>query len=67
MGSTNTGQQSIVRQKRKRTRDMCADFGVSPVTIWRWERDGILPPSKKINGQKTWEADVQPKFDEEAA
>lgn len=26
----------------------------SPVTFWRWERDGILPPARRINGRKFW-------------
>lgn len=60
-------QNSNYPQAVKRTRDLCSEFGVSPVTIWRWERDGVLPKSKKINRQKTWGVDVKPKFDEEAA
>ncbi|GEM_PF-1550530 len=32
---------------------MVADeFGVSRVTLWRWERDGILPRAHRINNQK---------------
>lgn len=60
-------QSSTFPQTVKRTRDLCQEFGVTPVTLWRWERDGILPKSQKINGQKTWAVDVKPKFDEEAA
>lgn len=28
------------------------EFGISRVTLWRWERDGILPRAHRINNQK---------------
>lgn len=28
------------------------EFGVSRVTLWRWERDGLLPRAHRINNQK---------------
>jgi len=31
--------------------------GISPMTEWRWRRDGILPPKIQINGRN---------FDDEA-
>jgi len=32
-----------------------AEFGgKSVVTIWRWEKQGILPPARRINGRKFW-------------
>lgn len=32
-----------------------AELGnVSESTIWRWERDGILPLAKRINKRKFW-------------
>jgi predicted DNA-binding transcriptional regulator AlpA len=37
-----------------RNHQVCAHFGISSVTTWRWERDGKLPPSQYINGQKVW-------------
>lgn len=35
-------------------------FGVRALaTLWRWERDGRLPPSRKVGSSrlKTWSAD----------
>ena len=31
-----------------RTGELARQLGVSKVTIWRWTRDGILPPSRKL-------------------
>ena len=31
------------------------EFGVSRVTLWRWERDGILPRAHRINNQKYYQ------------
>lgn len=28
--------------------------GISGVTLWRWERDGIMPPAMRIGGRKYW-------------
>jgi len=28
--------------------------GVSSITLWRWERDGLLPPARRLNGRKYW-------------
>lgn len=28
--------------------------GISDVTLWRWERDGLLPPARRLNGRKYW-------------
>jgi predicted DNA-binding transcriptional regulator AlpA len=28
------------------------EFGISRVTLWRWERDGLLPPAYRINNRK---------------
>lgn len=28
------------------------EFGISRVTLWRWERDGLLPRAHRINNQK---------------
>lgn len=28
------------------------EFGISRVTLWRWERDGLLPRAHRINNRK---------------
>ena len=33
-------------------RDLQARYGVSAPTIWRWERDGRLPPRDKAVGDR---------------
>lgn len=30
---------------------ICAEFGISRTTYWRWERDGVLPRSHKIKNR----------------
>jgi predicted site-specific integrase-resolvase len=29
-------------------------YSVSRITVWRWERDGLLPPATIIGGKKYW-------------
>lgn len=48
---------------RKKTRDLCDEYQVSPITVWRWVRAGILPKPDKINGQNYWASEVTPKLD----
>lgn len=31
-----------------RIKELCERLEVSRVTIWRWERKGLLPPSRKL-------------------
>ena len=35
---------------------------VSDMTIWRWEKAGILPEPIKINGRKYWRQSVATKI-----
>ena len=35
-----------------RAGELCEILGVSKVTLWRWERDGHLPPRKKFGPGK---------------
>jgi hypothetical protein len=40
------------------TRRLAESHSVTPRTIFRWVKDGILPaPDKVINGRKYWRAD----------
>ena len=55
------------RKATKRTSDFCDDYGVSTMTIWRWVRDGRLPPPQKINGRNYWPGNVEPLTDDEVA
>jgi len=52
---------------KKRTRDICSQYGVTTMTVWRWVRDGRLPQPEKINGQNYWSGDVEPLTDDEVA
>lgn len=54
-------------KRRKKTSDLCAEYGVTPVTIWRWTKRGILDEPDKINGVNYWAADAEPRFDQEVA
>lgn len=46
---------------------VCAEFNISRTTYWRWERDGVLPRSHKINGRKHQPRSVLDKLRERAA
>ncbi|MEM6483413.1 MAG: helix-turn-helix domain-containing protein [Pseudomonadota bacterium] len=35
-----------------RATQVAHEFGISRVTLWRWERDGLLPRAHRINNQK---------------
>jgi len=35
-----------------RATPVAQEFGISRVTLWRWERDGLLPPAYRINNRK---------------
>jgi len=52
---------------KKQTRDICDQYGVSTITVWRWVRDHRLEPPKKINGRNYWPADAEPLSDDEVA
>ncbi len=54
---------SVPNRKIKRTHDFCAEYGVTPITIWRWVKSGRLPKPLKLNGRNVWPSDVEPKFD----
>ncbi len=44
-------------------RKLGEDLGnVSDVTLWRWEKKGILPPAVRINGRKYWRQSVAQKI-----
>ena len=32
--------------------------GISDVTLWRWEKNGVIPPAVKINKRKYWRSSV---------
>jgi hypothetical protein len=34
------------------TRTIKAEFDICDMTIWRWERDGLLPAATRINRRK---------------
>jgi predicted DNA-binding transcriptional regulator AlpA len=36
--------------------DLMSMFKVAPSTIWRWEKNGTIPPSFWVNGTKFWRA-----------
>jgi predicted DNA-binding transcriptional regulator AlpA len=38
----------MVKKQYLRIADICEQFGISRSTLWRWRRDGILPPGKKL-------------------
>ena len=44
----------------RRFRQECGD--VSNVTLWRWERDGVIPPATRINNRKYWLRSVAQKI-----
>ena len=35
---------------------------VSGVTLWRWERDGVIPPAVRIKNRKYWLRSVAQKI-----
>lgn len=35
-------------------REVSKELGKSSVTLWRMERDGILPRAHRIRGRKSW-------------
>jgi predicted DNA-binding transcriptional regulator AlpA len=35
-----------------RATEVAEEFGISRVTLWRWERDGLLPRAHRINNRK---------------
>jgi DNA-binding transcriptional MerR regulator len=52
------------RKKRLESHRACAERqGVSPRTIDRWVKLGILPAPIRIRGRKYFDADVMPKRD----
>ena len=34
--------------------DLRERFGIAPVTLWRWTKNGKLPRPRYINGRKRW-------------
>lgn len=39
------------------------DLGdVSDVTLWRWEKSGVIPPPVRINDRKYWRQSVVQKI-----
>lgn len=46
---TETRNQSV---NLVRATEVAHEFGISRVTLWRWERDGLLPRAHRINNQK---------------
>jgi len=55
----------LVSPRYKSTSTLCQEFEVSPVTLWRWVKNGRLEAPRKINGKNRWPADVEPIFDDE--
>ena len=35
-------------------RDLCDRWGVTRITIWRWEQAGLIPPGHLLRGHKYW-------------
>lgn len=33
-------------------KEICDFYGVGATTIWRWDREGKIPPSVKIGGRR---------------
>lgn len=60
-------EESQSSKAKKRTRDICSQYGVTAMTVWRWVRDGRLPQPVKINGRNYWSENVEPLTDEEVA
>jgi predicted site-specific integrase-resolvase len=46
---------------------ICAEFGISRTTYWRWERDGILPRAHKIRNRNYQPRSVLDELRAEAA
>lgn len=40
-----------------RARHLADRYGVHASTIWRWAREGIIPPPRRIGGVTVWAAD----------
>lgn len=43
---------AVRNDKLVRANQVAQEFGISRVTLWRWERDGLLPRAHRINNQK---------------
>jgi len=65
--TTTLKQNKTPLKAKKKTRDICAQYGVSTITVWRWVRDGRLSKPQKINGRNYWPADAEPLSDEQVA
>ena len=52
-GNSPTPHDPIVRKK-----PLAVELGVSPTTIWRWEREGLLPKPIKIAQTAGWPRSV---------
>ena len=47
-------RQSRTEDPLLTTATVCRELDRGTVTLWRWERDGILPPATIIAGRKHW-------------
>ena len=52
MKTENSPQNYDPLVSASEARKECGD--ISPVTQWRWEKSGVLPPARRINGRKYW-------------
>ena len=58
-------EPTAVSHNYRSTKTMCQQYDVTPVTIWRWVKNGRLRAPRKINGKNRWEEDAEPIFDDE--
>ncbi len=48
--------------------DVRREFGnITDVTLWRWERDGVIPPALRIRGRKFWRRSTLERLKAEAS
>lgn len=45
---------------------ICDVFGVTKMTLWRWQRNGLLPKPTRIAGRNYWPANTVEKVLETA-
>lgn len=65
---TEAAQAPKKREKRLESHRAFAErHGVSPRTIDRWTRAGLLPKPVRINKRKYWNPSTQPRRDADAA
>jgi len=65
---TEAAQASKKRAKQLESHRAFAErLGVSPRTIDRWTRAGLLPRPIRINKRKYWSPNTQPRCDVDAA